>query len=160
MFPPQRSTHPFRIIEHDAISIHSMTSLGRVGRILAGTVDVSNPSIDKEVSQTSGSSSVTNIPSASTSTVTKAAASATNETAPVPVNSKMVANSTATATAATTVDVTKQAESTNIPQNVVTLQGNKPEQPDESEQGRQLHRNASPTCAFCCVCLRKIVLSI
>lgn len=134
-----------------------MTSLGRVGRILAGTVDVSNPSIDKDVSQTSGSSSVTNIPSANTSTVTKTVVSTTIEPAPVPVNSEMVATNAATTTAVTSVDDIEQAESTNTPENVVILQGKVPEQPDESasEQGRQLHRNASPICAFCCVCLDK-----
>lgn len=31
--------HPFRIIEHDTLSIQSITSLGRVGRILSGTSD-------------------------------------------------------------------------------------------------------------------------
>lgn len=29
-----RTTHPFRIIEHDALSLQSMSSLGRVGRML------------------------------------------------------------------------------------------------------------------------------
>lgn len=56
MFTQPRPTHPFRIIENDAISIHSMTSLGRVGRILAGSVDVSNISIEKESSQSTASS--------------------------------------------------------------------------------------------------------
>lgn len=36
-----KSSHPFRIIEHDAMSIQSMTSLGRVGRILSGSCDPS-----------------------------------------------------------------------------------------------------------------------
>lgn len=36
-----RTTHPFRVIEHDTASIQSMTSLGRVGRILSGSVDPS-----------------------------------------------------------------------------------------------------------------------
>lgn len=31
-----KTTHPFRIIEHDNISIQSMMSLGRVGRVLSG----------------------------------------------------------------------------------------------------------------------------
>lgn len=60
VFPPQRSTHPFRIIEHDAMSIQSMTSLGRVGRILAGSVDVSNLSIDKDIQLPCTSSSTQN----------------------------------------------------------------------------------------------------
>ncbi|KAK9505467.1 hypothetical protein O3M35_009520 [Rhynocoris fuscipes] len=30
-----KSCHPFRIIEHDAMSLHSLTSLGRIGRILS-----------------------------------------------------------------------------------------------------------------------------
>ena len=36
---PSKTSHPFRIIEHDNFSLQSMTSLGRVGRILAGTSD-------------------------------------------------------------------------------------------------------------------------
>lgn len=52
VFAAQRPTHPFRIIESDAMSIHSMTSLGRVGRILAGSIDVSNISIEKETAAT------------------------------------------------------------------------------------------------------------
>lgn len=55
VFAPQRSTHPFRIIENDAISIQSMTSLGRVGRILAGTVDVTNSAVDKDTYSTNAS---------------------------------------------------------------------------------------------------------
>ncbi|KAK6617035.1 hypothetical protein RUM44_005392 [Polyplax serrata] len=31
-----KTTHPFRIIEHDNVSIQSMMSLGRVGRVLSG----------------------------------------------------------------------------------------------------------------------------
>lgn len=43
IFPAaQRPSHPFRIIEHDAMSIQSMTSLGRVGRILAGSLDAAS----------------------------------------------------------------------------------------------------------------------
>lgn len=32
-----RTTHPFRVIEVDALSLQSITSLGRVGRILSGS---------------------------------------------------------------------------------------------------------------------------
>jgi hypothetical protein len=40
VFPtPSKTSHPFRIIEHDTLSLQSMTSLGRVGRILAGASD-------------------------------------------------------------------------------------------------------------------------
>lgn len=37
--PDTRSiqSHPFRIIEHDALSLHSLTSLGRIGRILSSS---------------------------------------------------------------------------------------------------------------------------
>lgn len=52
-----RPTHPFRIIENDAISIQSMTSLGRVGRILAGSIDPSAISIDRDSIHNSISSS-------------------------------------------------------------------------------------------------------
>ncbi|EEB13937.1 WD repeat domain-containing protein, putative [Pediculus humanus corporis] len=34
--PAPKTSHPFRIIEHDNISIQSMMSLGRVGRLLGG----------------------------------------------------------------------------------------------------------------------------
>ncbi|XP_055589778.1 WD repeat-containing protein 44 isoform X2 [Uranotaenia lowii] len=45
-----RTKHPFRVIEGDALSLQSMTSLGRVGRILAGSasVDVSAFSLGKD----------------------------------------------------------------------------------------------------------------
>lgn len=40
VFPtPSKTSHPFRIIEHDTLSLQSMTSLGRIGRILAGSQD-------------------------------------------------------------------------------------------------------------------------
>ncbi|KAJ8682696.1 hypothetical protein QAD02_018488 [Eretmocerus hayati] len=40
VFPtPSKTSHPFRIIEHDTLSLQSMTSLGRVGRLLAGASD-------------------------------------------------------------------------------------------------------------------------
>lgn len=55
VFAPQRSTHPFRIIENDTMSIQSMTSLGRVGRILAGTIDVTNSIGDKDTQSTNAS---------------------------------------------------------------------------------------------------------
>lgn len=34
--PSNKMLHPFRVIEHDTISVQSLTSLGRVGRILSG----------------------------------------------------------------------------------------------------------------------------
>lgn len=135
VFPPQRSTHPFRIIEHDAISIHSMTSLGRVGRILAGTVDVSNPSIDKESIQASVTGSVTSNSSVNTSAVTKPTASTINESAPVPVSSEIVATSMPVAAVQDAEAVDQQTGTSS--HNVVTLQGKVPEQPEQSEQGRQ-----------------------
>ncbi|XP_015519208.1 WD repeat-containing protein 44 isoform X1 [Neodiprion pinetum] len=39
---PSKASHPFRIIEHDTLSLQSMTSLGRVGRILSGVSDNSS----------------------------------------------------------------------------------------------------------------------
>lgn len=42
---PSKASHPFRIIEHDTLSLQSMTSLGRVGRILAGVSDNSSGTI-------------------------------------------------------------------------------------------------------------------
>lgn len=40
--PDTKSSHPFRIIEHDTLSLQSMTSLGRVGRLLSGIQDAGN----------------------------------------------------------------------------------------------------------------------
>ncbi|XP_018570785.1 WD repeat-containing protein 44 [Anoplophora glabripennis] len=37
-----RASHPFRVIEQDTISLQSLNSLGRVGRILGGVVDSGN----------------------------------------------------------------------------------------------------------------------
>lgn len=69
VFPQQRSTHPFRIIENDAMSIQSMTSLGRVGRILAGTVDAS--SLDKDTQ--SSNATISNVSNSSISTLVSSA---------------------------------------------------------------------------------------
>lgn len=70
VFAPQRSTHPFRIIENDTMSIQSMTSLGRVGRILAGTIDVTNSIADKDTQSTNASSVDCNVMTATTSNTT------------------------------------------------------------------------------------------
>lgn len=43
-----QSSHPFRVIDNDGLSIHSMQSLGRVGRILSGSVDPSGMSVNRE----------------------------------------------------------------------------------------------------------------
>lgn len=42
--PDTRSiqSHPFRIIEHDALSLHSLTSLGRIGRLLSNSQEPGN----------------------------------------------------------------------------------------------------------------------
>ncbi|XP_029708367.1 uncharacterized protein LOC109432365 isoform X1 [Aedes albopictus] len=50
VYTSSRTSHPFRVIEGDALSIQSMTSLGRVGRILAGSasVDASAMSVGKD----------------------------------------------------------------------------------------------------------------
>lgn len=44
-----RPTHPFKVVENDAMSVQSMTSLGRVGRILAGNLDPTSISLDREI---------------------------------------------------------------------------------------------------------------
>lgn len=72
VFASQRSTHPFRIIESDAISIQSMTSLGRVGRILAGTVDVTNSITEKDANSISAISLDCNAASTSNASSTMA----------------------------------------------------------------------------------------
>lgn len=43
-----QSSHPYRVIEKDGLSIHSMQSLGRVGRILSGSLDPGPLSISKD----------------------------------------------------------------------------------------------------------------
>lgn len=48
---PSKTTHPFRIIEHDTLSLQSMTSLGRVGRILAGIGDSASTTLAPNVTQ-------------------------------------------------------------------------------------------------------------
>lgn len=48
-----QSSHPYRVIEKDGLSIHSLQSLGRVGRILSGSLDPGALSISKESSQQS-----------------------------------------------------------------------------------------------------------
>lgn len=51
-----KASHPFRIIEHDALSLQSLTSLGRVGRILGGVQDTASLSGGKTEQLTSTSS--------------------------------------------------------------------------------------------------------
>ncbi|XP_062536969.1 uncharacterized protein LOC134205601 isoform X2 [Armigeres subalbatus] len=71
LYTSSRTTHPFRVIEGDALSIQSMTSLGRVGRILAGSasVDASALSVGKDsmylVSTSSAPQSLIAVPSSS-----------------------------------------------------------------------------------------------
>ncbi|CAK9824217.1 WD repeat-containing protein 44 [Anthophora retusa] len=48
---PSKTTHPFRIIEHDTLSLQSMTSLGRVGRILAGVGESASGTLASNVTQ-------------------------------------------------------------------------------------------------------------
>ncbi|XP_057659565.1 WD repeat-containing protein 44 isoform X1 [Diorhabda carinulata] len=59
-----RATHPFRIIEQDTVSLQSLNSLGRIGRILGGVQDndpvkktsvsaLSSSSLDSESTQSS-----------------------------------------------------------------------------------------------------------
>ncbi|CAH3996171.1 WD repeat-containing protein 44 isoform X9 [Pieris brassicae] len=47
--------HPFKIISHDTMSLQSMTSLGRIGRILSGAAE-SHPNIRENVPAPSSSS--------------------------------------------------------------------------------------------------------
>ncbi|XP_065077077.1 uncharacterized protein LOC135700485 isoform X2 [Ochlerotatus camptorhynchus] len=71
VYTSTRTTHPFRVIEGDALSIQSMTSLGRVGRILAGSasVDASGLSVGKDsiylASTSSAPQSLIAVPSSS-----------------------------------------------------------------------------------------------
>ncbi|XP_068231776.1 WD repeat-containing protein 44 isoform X3 [Palaemon carinicauda] len=36
VYPGERTSHPFRVVEHDTASVYSSVSLGKVGKILAG----------------------------------------------------------------------------------------------------------------------------
>lgn len=56
---PSKASHPFRIIEHDTLSLQSMTSLGRVGRILAGVADNTSGVLVPSISQSSPSAVLT-----------------------------------------------------------------------------------------------------
>ncbi|OAD59970.1 WD repeat-containing protein 44 [Eufriesea mexicana] len=56
---PSKTTHPFRIIEHDTLSLQSMTSLGRVGRILAGVGDNVSATLAPNVTQCPSSAILT-----------------------------------------------------------------------------------------------------
>ncbi|XP_014471501.1 PREDICTED: WD repeat-containing protein 44 isoform X1 [Dinoponera quadriceps] len=56
---PSKTTHPFRIIEHDTLSLQSMTSLGRVGRILAGVADNASGVLVPGISQCPPSAALT-----------------------------------------------------------------------------------------------------
>ncbi|XP_054268042.1 WD repeat-containing protein 44 isoform X2 [Macrosteles quadrilineatus] len=54
-----KASHPFRIIEHDALSLQSMTSLGRVGRLLSGTMP--DPNMPTLTASSSPSGSTTTL---------------------------------------------------------------------------------------------------
>lgn len=43
-----QSSHPFRVIDNDGLSIHSMQSLGRVGRILSGSLEPGALSVSRD----------------------------------------------------------------------------------------------------------------
>lgn len=43
-----QSSHPFRVIDNDGLSIHSMQSLGKVGRILSGSLDPPSMNVSRE----------------------------------------------------------------------------------------------------------------
>ncbi|XP_045618033.2 WD repeat-containing protein 44 isoform X2 [Procambarus clarkii] len=60
VYPSGRTSHPFRVVEHDAASVYSTVSLGKVGKILAGmeaqttregqlSQDTSSPSENKSI---------------------------------------------------------------------------------------------------------------
>lgn len=56
-----KASHPFRIIEHDALSLQSLTSLGRVGRILGGvqdTISLSSGRVEQQLTSTSSCSTL------------------------------------------------------------------------------------------------------
>ncbi|KAJ1529621.1 hypothetical protein ONE63_006388 [Megalurothrips usitatus] len=56
-----KASHPFRIIEHDTLSLQSLTSLGRVGRILGGVQDTTSSSsgrLEQQLTSTSSCSTV------------------------------------------------------------------------------------------------------
>jgi WD repeat-containing protein 44 len=62
-----QSSHPFRVIDNDGLSIHSMQSLGRVGRILSGSLDPASITVkeaqkDSQTSQESPTAPVSESP--------------------------------------------------------------------------------------------------
>lgn len=143
VFPPQRSTHPFRIIEHDAISMHSMTSLGRVGRILAGTLDVSNQSIDKDVIN-STMNTANNSPSTPSSTSTTTTPSTSSNLPNLTTSTTTTNLAKMTASESSTIDaktdfITEPQQSCSYPQNTIILQGKVIEQSEQ--EGRQPNTN-------------------
>lgn len=133
VFPPQRSTHPFRIIEHDAISMHSMTSLGRVGRILGGSVDVSNSSTDKEINQNSmilTSSTSVAVPVATSSAVVAVAVDSLTVAEAISAERTSVADDSPP-DEPVSLHEPAQASNNETPTSTVTLQGKVFEHPDE-----------------------------
>ncbi|XP_025834788.1 WD repeat-containing protein 44 isoform X2 [Agrilus planipennis] len=62
-----RTSHPFRIIEHDALSLQSINSLGRIGRILGGLVDNTTANVKEAQIGASASTLSTSSESASSS---------------------------------------------------------------------------------------------
>ncbi|BES91988.1 WD-repeat protein [Nesidiocoris tenuis] len=66
--PDTKSCHPFRIIEHDALSLHSLTSLGRIGRALS-TGQESGTASNCNTQPNTREPSITNSFSGSTSTL-------------------------------------------------------------------------------------------
>lgn len=113
VFAPQRSTHPFRIIETDAISIQSMTSLGRVGRILAGTIDASSSNTDKDTHSTNMSTNDWNVASTSNSIATTAAPQSSINTASIEQKPKTTSSN----------NVSNSSSSNESSSNKIILQG-------------------------------------
>ncbi|XP_063706833.1 WD repeat-containing protein 44 isoform X4 [Culicoides brevitarsis] len=108
VFAPPKSSHPFRIIENDAMSIQSMTSLGRVGRILSGSVDPSSLSVGRDSNQLSLSSSTSQIPAFGACSSTTPTTTSTSTTASgTPASSSSTSSSSKTDTSRSSTDSTQ-----------------------------------------------------
>uniref|UniRef100_A0A336M9V6 WD repeat-containing protein 44 n=1 Tax=Culicoides sonorensis TaxID=179676 RepID=A0A336M9V6_CULSO len=102
VFAPSKSSHPFRIIENDAMSIQSMTSLGRVGRILSGTL-----SVGRDSNQLSLSSSTSQIPTFGAFTTTPTTTSTSTTASGTPASSSSTSSSSKTDTSRSSTDSTQ-----------------------------------------------------
>ena len=71
-----QSSHPFRVIDNDGLSIHSMQSLGRVGRILSGSLDPTAINTNRDTQQTQKENQTSQQSESPTSAISKSPSNA------------------------------------------------------------------------------------